>query len=345
MAPADRRIEHVSADMLEETRRPPDGRDLLAVVERLERLLPAAAPIGQAGDPRDERVRFGHASALRFDPGEVGDLELRGEPPIALVTASFFGLCGAGTPLPLYLAEEADLDEEPGSIVRGLLDVFHHRLFSLLVRGLREVDLPRSMRRVGSDLWARRVLALLGQDLDAASVPPQTLLQLAPVLASGVRSPEMLAVALRICLAAELGGAALRVEALSGAWMPIDPSQWSRLGDATTGLGDTAVLGTEALHPAGAAQVVIGPVGGEQHAVFLPGGAAHDRLRALTRGFTPEPLHYDLVLEIEDMTYPPGLLGLRRLGQDLWLARSDHRGVRTRVVVPVERAPAAPSAQ
>ena len=43
----------------------------------------------------------------------------------------------------------------------------------------------------------------------------------------------------------------------------------------------------------------------------------------------------DLVLDIEDLALPPGILGQRHLGEDLWLARSDHRGVKDRKVIPL----------
>ena len=311
---------------------------LLTLVDELGRLLPAAEKIGAAASPRDERVHFTHASGLHFDHGEVVAVELHGEPPVARVTASLLGLCGGAAPLPLYMAEEADQDDEQGAAIRGLLDLFHHRSFSLLVRGLRDIDLATAIRPDGSDAWSRRVLALLGHDdTTANSLPRPTLLRLAPILASGVRSPAMLAAALRICLESQLGQATLRVEPLSGSWTAIDEPQWTRLGAPTARLDDSAVLGTEVLHPSGAASIVIGPLSGEHYKIFTPGHAGHDLTRALTDGFTPEPIHYDLVLEIEDLRYPPGLLGLRHLGVDMWLARSDLEGVKTRMVVGCDR--------
>jgi len=309
----------------------------LAVVDLLERLFPGSAPLGSVVEAQDERIHFQHSSALMCDVGEVAAVELRGEPPRPTLTLSLLGLCGSATPLPLYMAEEADLDDEQGAAIRGLLDVLHHRVLSLLVLGLRAVDLPSSLRADGRDLWTSRVLAFLGQDESSAAqrLPRATLLRLAPTLASGVRSPAMLAVALRIALADQLGNATLHVEPLSGAWMPIDESQWTRLGSSSARLDDTAVLGTEVMHPSGAAQVVIGPLSGEHYKIFTPGSIGHSNVQALTAGFTPEPIHYDLVLEIEDLTYPPGILGLRKLGEDLWLARSDLKGVHTRMVVGV----------
>jgi len=311
----------------------PGAYDLLAAVDLLERQLPAPAPVGCSATARDERLHFHHSSAMHVQVGEIVDLELRGEPPVAHLTAALFGLCGASTPMPLYMAEEADQDDEQGAAIRGVLDLLHHRLFSLLVRGVRAVNIPAALRSDGSDPWSRRLFALLGQD-EASELPRASLLRLSPILASGVRSPAMLAAALRICLEEQLGSATLRVEPLTGGWTALDESQWNRLGTSTARLDDSTVLGTEVLHPSGAAQIVIGPLDGERYKLFTPGGAGHNVACILSDSFTPEPIHYDLILEIEDLRYPPGLLGLRRLGEDLWLARGDHHGLSTRMTVP-----------
>lgn len=329
----------------------PQAVPFLAAVELLARLFPAphlevsdadaASDRGQIRERHgDERLHFRHASGLRFDRGEIAEVEVRGEPPAeATLFASLFGLCGSSTPLPLYLAEEADEDDEHGAAIRGLLDVFHHRLFSLLIRGIRAVDLPATLRPRGDDIWSRRVLAYLGLDpASESSIPPTTMLRMAPILASGVRSPAMLAAALRILLEDQLGQASLRVEPLSGSWMAIDKPQWTLLGLGTACLGDTFVAGTEVLHPSGAAEIVIGPLSGEHYKVFTPGQIGYRRVLEVTGGFAPEPIHYDLVLEIEDLTYPPAILGMRCLGEDFWLEHGEHRGVSTRMVVEVESA-------
>jgi len=147
--------------------------------------------------------------------------------------------------------------------------------------------------------------------------------------------PLILLGALRIVLEAHLGPAQLRVEALSGEWMPIDAPQWTRLGTPTAILGDTTIAGTEVFYPAGAARIVIGPLTGDHYQLFTPGHLPHARIAQLTQAFAPDPIHYDLVLDIEDLALPPGILGQRHLGEDLWLARSDHRGVKDRKIIPL----------
>jgi len=293
---------------------------------------------------RDERVRLRHSSSLAFNACEIQDVELDHEPERVTLTIASLGLCGSGTMLPHYLAEEADGDDDAASAHRGLLDIFHHRVYTHLFRGLTEIDLARIIRADGSDPWSRRILALFGSDEtrdgddNEPTIPPALALRLAPIFASGVRSPAMLAAALRIATEAKLGQAALRVEAFAGGWMSLDESQWTRLGEATAVLGETAIAGTEVFYPAGAANIIIGPLTGDYYETFTPGSASFARISKITRDFTPDPIHFDLVLEIEDYAHPPGILGQRRLGEDLWLAFHEHRGIKDRKSYSLEAA-------
>lgn len=297
-----------------------------------------APPPGGAERFQDERVALVNTSGLGFSRGEVESAALtraEGGARGRLVT-NFFGLTGAVTPLPLHMAEEADRDDDHGEVVRGMFGLFNHRLLSLLHRGVRQLDYPRGFREDGRDPWSQRVLALLGASDRPRSLSAALVLRLAPVLASGVRSPQMLEAALRITLDDCLGEATVRVEPFTGEWMPIDPSEVARLGSETARVASTAVLGTSVLHRSGAARVVVGPLSGDNYKEFTPGGRAHDRALDLLDAFLDEPLHLDMVLEIQDMSYPPGKLGERRLGDDLWLARSKRAGT-TKISVPLGR--------
>jgi type VI secretion system protein ImpH len=297
------------------------------------------APLGASERFQDERVLLGHAPGLGFARAEVEEVKLEraSDGLRARMVSDFFGLTGAVTPLPLHVAEEADRDDEHGEVVRGVLGLFHHRLLSLLHRGVRQLDYPRGFREDGRDPWSQRVLALLGASERPTSLTTAHLLRLAPVLISGVSSPQMLEAAMKIVLDDCLGEARVRCEPFTGEWMPIDPAEWSRLGSDTAGVGMSAVLGTSVMHRSGAARVVVGPLTGDNYKEFTPGGRAHARAADLLDAFLDEPLHLDMVLEIQDMTYPPARLGERHLGDDLWLARSKTSGLTTRMNVPMGR--------
>ena len=288
-------------------------------------------------------VTLRHGTSLGFGRGEVEAVTIS-EPtsgkPSATVTAAFFGLAGETSPLPLSFVEEADRDDEHGAIVRGLFDLFHHRLLTLMHAAITSLDYPHSFREDGQDPWTQAILALLGVAGKRSSLPPALLLRLAPILATGVRSPEMLAAGLRIALDGLLGDAEVRCRPFTGDWMEIDRPEWSRLGTHNASLGASSVLGTMVMHRAGGARINIGPLSGDAYRQFLPGGLAHARVLDFRSAFIKAPVQLEMVLEVLDMTFPPGRLGERRLGDDLWLARSGKAGLATEIRVPLaEEAP------
>ena len=59
------------------------------------------------------------------------------------------------------------------------------------------------------------------------------------------------------------------------------------------------------------------------------------RVQEMLAAFVAAPVQLEMVLSVEDMTYPPGRLGERRLGDDLWLTRSRSSGLATTIRVPV----------
>ena len=308
----------------------PASLDFVDVVDLLQRL--------------SDTVHLRHSTGLGFSRGEIEaiTLELADGKPTATVVASFFGLAGETSPLPLGLVEEADRDDDHGATVRGLLDLFSQRMLRLWHLAVTGLDYPHVFKEDGSDPWTRAILALLGVADRKTSLTPGQLLRLAPILATGVRSPEMLEAGLRIALEGWLDQAAIRCSPFTGDWMEIDRPEWSRLGGDMAPVSNTAVLGTTVLHRAGGAQVNVGPLSGDAYRQYMPGGPAHARTQEFMAAFLSAPVEIEMVLEVVDMTYPPGRLGERRLADDLWLARSGKSGLATQIKVPLKTEEVAP---
>lgn len=338
MARADRPVKETAQTWAARLAKRPGAVDFFTAVDVLQQAV-GGPPVGGSERFQDERLRLEHTSELGFHRREVDGAEIAGEDEgrRARLRVNFFGLFGASTPLPLHLAEEADRDDDHGETVRGVLDLFNHRLLSLLHRGARQLDYPKGFREDARDPWTMRVLALLGVSEKPRALTVSHMLRLAPVLASGVCSPQLLEAALKISLDDCLGRAQVRCDPFTGEWMEIDRTEWSRLGTETSRVGVTSVLGTQVLHRSGAARVVVGPLSGDNYKEFTPGGRAYERAMELLDIVLDEPLHLDMVLEIQDMTYPPAKLGERHLGDDLWLARSGRSGLTTKMNVPLGR--------
>ena len=109
------------------------------LVYLLERLFPGAPPMGQLGPITDERVRLRGDTSLVFascDVTEVAHVRSADGVRRVRVTNAFLGLYGAVSPMPPYYAENLALVEHQGGpqVIREFLDVFHHRLLSLMFR-------------------------------------------------------------------------------------------------------------------------------------------------------------------------------------------------------------------
>ncbi len=284
-----------------------------------------------------DKLELHHGTSLGYSRGELEAVSLResGETTTASLTAAFFGLVGETTPLPLTMAEEADRDDDHAAIVRGTLDLFHQRLLTLLHTAIAGLGHQHMFQSDGKDRWTEAILALLGVSDRKTTLTPAQLLRLAPILATRVRSPEMLEAGLRIILDGHLDKATVVCNPFTGDWMEIDKPEWSRLGGQNATLGNSTVLGTSVIHRAGAARVNIGPLSGNTYREFMPGGVAHTRVQEMLAAFVAAPVQLEMVLSIEDMTYPPGRLGERRIGDDLWLARSKSSGLATTIRVPI----------
>jgi len=103
----------------------------------LERVYPESVPVGHEGPASQERLRLKASPAMSCPPADLKQISDSKDSGRVEVTATFLGLFGADTPLPPTFAEHiAGIALEPsGERVRDFLDVFHHRMYSLLFRG------------------------------------------------------------------------------------------------------------------------------------------------------------------------------------------------------------------
>ena len=310
----------------------------------LERLGAENEPLGMEVSPEDEPVLFRHDPGLAFSTADVVSVRERPRPPRASepegaerrgweVVTSFMGLSGSASPLPCYLLDEVAREDPDAPVLRDFLDLFHHRLISLLYRARASRDVPNGWRSDGRDGWTPRLLALCGVEETEASartsLPVWQLLRLAPILAGRVLTADGLEAALADVLAGDLGSARVTVEPFAGAWVEIAADEQVALGTRASRLGKDLVLGRRVFDAAGRYRVVIGPLSKEGHARFTSGGALR-RTTELLDGLVAEPLEREIVLLLLPEAAPQLRLGAARLGRDAWLA-GQKREVRLRV--------------
>ena len=156
--------------------------------------------MGELGPVLQEQIRFRHDPSLGFSSGDVSDVVLRQVPvqeddelarrPLFEVVTTFLGLTGSASPLPMYVAEEVAQEDPDRPVRREFLDLFHHRLLSLLFRIESRYRVTTELTSTCDDQWSRRILALAGFDTFEQAwpgkLPAWRMLRIAPILASYV---------------------------------------------------------------------------------------------------------------------------------------------------------------
>ena len=298
-------------------------------VRLLERMAGEAVPVGEGTEPGREAVRFSSRVSFDFPASEVHEVELPknpGEP--ARMTVNVMGLAGALGPLPAPFSElllERLWAKDPA--FRDFLDIFNHRLVSILHRAKKRVRPGLSWDRPDREGFSRAAFAFLGLHTEGVrermDVEDRALLQYTGILARRVRT----AGGLEVMLAGYFGVRA-RCTQLVGRWLVLDPEQRTAIGTLggsgrnheLSALGSGAVLGSRVWDQGAGIEIAMGPLTLGQFLDFLPTGRAFRSLVQLVRFALGDGTGFDVRLQLKGAEVPPCRLGCGpRLGWSAWL--------------------------
>lgn len=294
-------------------------------VALLERLRPDAESVGAGSRPDREAVRFRSSLGFGFTGSDVAGVE-QGDSPEAppVMTVNFLGLAGAQGPLPAtYTQLLMDRQRAEDYILRDFLDIFNHRLISLLYRARKMLRPGFGYHSPARDPTTRMLLSLAGLGTPGMrqrlAVPDRALPRYAALLAQYPRSSAGFDQ-----LLTSYFGIAVTVRQFLGRWMTLEARERSALG--RTGhhqrLGRDCLLGKRLYDVASMQEVRLGPLRFQDFLDFLPTGAAYWALTDLTHLYLGETSHIVLCLILGAAEIPPLRLGRQhgaRLGWTTWL--------------------------
>ncbi|MBN8732405.1 MAG: type VI secretion system baseplate subunit TssG [Acidobacteria bacterium] len=292
----------------------------------LHRAAGAREPIGSFTPPGKEAVRLGSHVSLGFPPTEIHSLEFPAASP-PLMRIACFGLLGASGVLPtIYteLAVERMLARD--RTLRDFLDLFQHRLASFLYRAWEKYHFPVAYERGARDSVTPHVLDLIGMGTAGLAgrqpIPDQALVYYAGLLGPATRPACALKQLLADYFAIEVD-----VQPFAGAWRPLDPSFRTILNESRSPserLGIGTVLGDEVWDQESVVRIRLGPLTLAQYEQFLPGGPAHEPLRAWVKFYCGEDLDVEVQLVLRRDHAPRAALDVEgqpapRLGWVSWM--------------------------
>jgi type VI secretion system protein ImpH len=271
-------------------------------------------------------VHFGAVPTLAFPASEIHSLEWRdGQPP--RMDVNFMGLTGPLGVLPLYYTELIIARVREGDTgLRDFFDIFNHRMVSLFYQAWRKYRFSVGYESEERDQFSLELLSLIGLGTpglqNRQAVPDDLFLFYAGLLTRRGRSATVLKQML-----ADYFDVEVEIEEFAGSWQKLDSESQTCLGDGTNEserLGFGAIAGDEVWQDESAVRIKLGPLTLGDYLEFLPGGSAHDALRAITRFFSGDELDFEVQLILKREEVPGCELGAEgeaapRLGWVSWV--------------------------
>lgn len=299
------------ARLLRALRQEPTSFSFTQAVRLLTRLRPTRAPIGGWADPADEVARFTVHPSFAFPPSEIQSLEVpasvdgtpgeggaaRDDGPPARFAVNFFGLTGPQGVLPqVYTAHAAQRARVRDTAFRDFLDLFHHRALSLYYRAWQRSHFAVAHETGGEDRLFTHLLDLAGVGSaglqDRLPARDEALAYYAGLFANRARPAEGLAQ-----LIGDYFDVAASVEQFVGEWRSVDGGGQCMLGaEGQSGQLGFGVIGDAAWDAQARVRLRLGPLTRAQFEAFLPGGAAHEALAALSRLYADDQVGVDAQL-------------------------------------------------
>ena len=301
--------------------------DFYQAVRLLEMLVPECESAGEGSDPREEAVRFRSNNALSFPASDVQEItppEL-GQP--ATMVVNFLGLAGAHGPLPHpYTELILERVRQRDTALRDFLDIFNHRLVSLMYRVGKAHRLSLTSKSPEQSPIAGYLYSLLGLGSPSLrnqmKVKDRTLLFYSGLVCQEPRSAAGLERLLADCFQVKVS-----LKQFQGKWRDLEPGQWTHLGRTgkNQALGQGAVLGKRYWDQQGGVQMDLGPMPFRQFLDFLPDGSAYKPLCDLVRFYVGMEFDFSFGLKILPAEIPESRLGRARLGWTSWLKTQPFR--------------------
>jgi type VI secretion system protein ImpH len=314
--------------------------DFYQALRRIEALHPRQPRIGRSLRPGDDVVRLAQEPSLAFAPATLAGCKTAKAGGRPRLSVAFGGLFGPQGPLPLHLTEYARdriINSGDPTFAR-FLDMFHHRVLSLVYRAWADAQPTVQFDRPDEDRFRAYVGALAGMGQPSLerrdAMPDLAKRYFAGRLVCHARHAEGLQAML-----SEFFELPMRIVEFVGRWLELPDDCRCVLGEAgafapreemglgrradhqvLAQLGVSATIGDRVWDCQTKFRIVAGPMSLDHYQRLLPGGTSLAKLEAIVKNYVGLELDWELHLVLQEREIPQTELGaLGQLGWTTWL--------------------------
>lgn len=272
--------------------------EFFQAVRLLERVHRDRRPVGGAGDPSREIVRFRTRVSLEFPSSEIHEMTGTAEGERPDMTVAFMGATGPLGVLPhAYTELLIDRTRHKDTALWEFLDLFNHRLISLFYRAWERYRFPIAYERGERDAFTDHLFGLVGFGTrglkNRSAFDDRALVFYGGHVANQPHSAVAIESVLR-----DYFGVEAKVEQCVGQWLELDEECRTRLGTANARLGVDTVAGSRVWDAQAKFRVRFGPLALEAFKDFLPVGSAFRPAAELARLLAGQEFDFDVQLTL-----------------------------------------------
>lgn len=299
-------------------------------VKLMEILFPDRLSPGEYSHPDKETLRFRANVSFEFPASEVFDLQKpEGDRPDAM-DVSVMSLAGSLGPLPIpYTNLILDRVRSKDETLKDFLDIFNHRLISLLYRLRKTCRIGFRFESPEKSHFSKYLFAFMGMATDGlqnrVAFKDRSFLYYAGLISQQPHSMAALESIVSHYFNVPCKGIPLR-----GNWLPVASDQITRLGRTGRNrrLGQTVLVGHRVWVQQDRFALRMGPMDVDLYLDLLPCGPGWNAFCRLVKFFAGDLMYFDATLMIKKEQVPAATLHRSngsRLGWTSWLSSGKPR--------------------
>jgi type VI secretion system protein ImpH len=288
--------------------------EFFQAVRLLEKIFPERKAVGREALPHEEIVRFRSRMSLNFPASEIHELkdsfdEFTEQQKLEMFT-NFMGMVGVSGVMPIHYTELImERVRYRDTAMWMFLDIFTHRSVSMFFRAWEKYRFPIGYER-GKDDFTAFLFDFVGLGTKGLrgrmDLEDESLLPYGGLIAQKPHS----AIALGNILS-DYFRVKAKILQFFGQWLDLDSASITRLGQANSGLGTTAIIGSRVWEQQSKFRIVFGPLTFNDFQAFLPNGTGYKPMNSIVRFMNGLEFDFDVQLILQAKQVPSTILTTR----------------------------------